>query len=603
MRGLVPAPPSLFSSRTPAVRHAGQRVAEPPRAERAFGRLWLACRACAVVGGARRAHHARRARARTAAAAAAGAGAVSSQALRAALLGQVRDMETGWQPPAEGRLPAWLRGALLRNGPALYATGGGGRLRHLFDGYGFLARWELDGPGDRARYAGRFVGSRASEAVRFGLDGRPPQMEFSEFGTPPGRDRPTGLLGQWAGVLRSALSGLTDNANVTIAPLPSGDGETLWLALSEPVCAQFLVDPISLRTLRAVGPPSFPPPLFGLLMQTAHPQWSESLGGLVNVGAQLLPPRYVVTLTRASQAGIQTRTLAEIPCAGLMPSWMHSFALEEDFLVLVEMPCHCNIGTIMGLSGLILPGASHVSLDWDDRGHTRVHVISLLQPEVSAVHDFPAFFFFHTAQAALRPATGGSSATLEVDLCVYDDPGILPATSLERILSRSEPLPNNGRLVRMELPLPGAPGRARLWELCDPAELGGFCEFPQVSPRASRGVAGRFIFATCAAGRSAIMNCIARVDTQTGAVVRWAGAAGEGEEVVSEPAFVPLPEADGAAGCGALLVPTHDDAGASLVVLDAERMVQVARWRIPPPPEADGPAPVPYSVHGAWVQA
>ena len=58
-----------------------------------------------------------------------------------------------------GDIPAWLHGALLLNGPALWELPGGSR-RHWFDGYAMQHRLRIDAAG--GRYRSRFVGQDQS---------------------------------------------------------------------------------------------------------------------------------------------------------------------------------------------------------------------------------------------------------------------------------------------------------------------------------------------------------------------------------------------------------------------------------------------------------
>lgn len=535
-----------------------------------------------------------------------GAPAVPEEAMRWAYLQDVRDYETSWAPAA-GRFPAWLRGAYLRNGPGTYKTPNGGRLRHLFDGYGYLTRWELDGHNNRARSTGRFVDSQAHAALHHGIGLWPPQMHFAEFGTCPGQDLPEGAEQDWTGIIRSLTSGLTDNANVNILRLPTEEGrEDLWLAMSEPSSSIFTVDPESLRTLRNVGRACWPPPLTGDMLQTAHPQLSHSLGGLVNIATQVLPsPRYLIQLLQATgDGGIRTEVLAELPCGHWLPSWIHSFALANDeILVMVEPPLIYNFPEIMGLGGLLVPHASHVCLDWLPQDPVRVHVVPLKEPHKAEIHELPVFMFIHGAQASLTPADEFGPGRVEMDMCIYEEPAILKALYLPQVLSREKPLPRGSRLVRLSLPLPGCAGAPRMRDLCDSSELGGWCDFPQVDaglrPDPSTKSGARDIFVACAAGDTAAANCIAKVDVQTGTVTRWAGTSGQGEELVGEPIVAVNPEAL-AQHDGVVITAAHSRDGASLVILDAESMQEVARWRAPPPEGGGAPPPIPFGVHGGW---
>ncbi len=65
--------------------------------------------------------------------------------------------------PVEGELPAWLRGSLIRTGPAKWEVGSR-TMNHWFDGLAMLHRF---GFGDgQVSYANRFLQTRAWRAAR-----------------------------------------------------------------------------------------------------------------------------------------------------------------------------------------------------------------------------------------------------------------------------------------------------------------------------------------------------------------------------------------------------------------------------------------------------
>lgn len=65
-----------------------------------------------------------------------------------------------------GRLPAWLHGAYLRNGPGEYRSGAPGGMVHLFDGYSLLLKVQLDGAANAATVSHRRVLCRAAAPAR-----------------------------------------------------------------------------------------------------------------------------------------------------------------------------------------------------------------------------------------------------------------------------------------------------------------------------------------------------------------------------------------------------------------------------------------------------
>ncbi|MFB6096865.1 MAG: carotenoid oxygenase family protein, partial [Haloferacaceae archaeon] len=128
--------------------------------------------------------------------------------------------------PAEGEVPAWLDGALLRNGPADFEGGDEDRVAHWFDGLAMLHRFGFDD--GTVTYTNRFLRSDAYAAAQRG-------ESWSAFATDDGGGR-LSRLRQLLGAQNS------DNANVHVARL---DGT--YVALTEtPRGVAF--DPTTLET-------------------------------------------------------------------------------------------------------------------------------------------------------------------------------------------------------------------------------------------------------------------------------------------------------------------------------------------------------------------
>ncbi len=136
--------------------------------------------------------------------------------------------------PLRGTLPEWLRGTLLRNGPASWRLGPDRRLRHWFDGWAMLHRFRIaDG---RVSYRSRFLPSVASQAR---LDGRLRRREFASDPPRPWWKRPLAFVHRT----------FTDNAGVTVLPQPDG-----WTARTESPDGHWF-DPLTLdhRGAQLVG--------------------------------------------------------------------------------------------------------------------------------------------------------------------------------------------------------------------------------------------------------------------------------------------------------------------------------------------------------------
>src|ERR1700722_3780324 len=81
--------------------------------------------------------------------------------------------------PVTGRLPAWLRGSLVRVAPAQWDIGER-TLNHWFDGFAMLHRFQLSA--GNVSYANRFLQTESYKAAQ-----RTGKIEFREFASDPCR--------------------------------------------------------------------------------------------------------------------------------------------------------------------------------------------------------------------------------------------------------------------------------------------------------------------------------------------------------------------------------------------------------------------------------
>lgn len=141
-----------------------------------------------------------------------------------------------------GRLPPWLKGAYLRNGPGDYEFGA----LHMFDGMALLLRFDIDGASNSVAASHRFLDSASDRAVQ-----ATGHLRWREFGTPVSH---LTLLSRLGGYLQTMLGALglvefgTDNASVSLLARPDGG---VW-ALTETLAGTYAIDPSTLQTLQRV---------------------------------------------------------------------------------------------------------------------------------------------------------------------------------------------------------------------------------------------------------------------------------------------------------------------------------------------------------------
>jgi beta,beta-carotene 9',10'-dioxygenase len=429
----------------------------------------------------------------------------------------------------DGVLPGWLTGALLRVGPARFEVGDRS-YNHWFDGLAMLHRFALaDGT---VTYANRFVNSPAYRAAR--TEGR---IAYSEFATDPCRS----LFKRVATSFLPPAFG--DNTNVNIVRRADE-----FLALTEtPLPVRF--DPATLETLGVAQPAPGQ-------MTTAHPHVAPRSGERVNYATRFGP----ITTYRIYGEDERTkrrRMITEFPVG--RPSYMHSFAVTERYVVLAEFP-FVVIPVAIPLSGKPLIR----NYQWKPGRGTRFRVLDLDTGEVRAVCQGPPLFAFHHVNAFER----GNEVV--IDLCGYDDAEIIDALYLDRMRSPGF-RPPEVALRRYRLPLTGGDATR---EPLPEARL----ELPRIDYERHNGRPYRYVY-----GTGDLFDRIVKVDLEEG-VTEWS----QPGAYPGEPVFVRDPDSDAAV---LLSVVLDTDAGTSfLLVLDAGNLTEIARARVP--------HHIPFGFHG-----
>ena len=448
-----------------------------------------------------------------------------------------------------GAIPAWLTGALVRNGPARYEVGDR-TLNHWFDGLAMLHAFGFaDG---RVSYANRYLRSGAYRAAT--EDGR---IAYSEFATDPCRS----VFARVQAMFSAADGGVTPNANVNVVRL----GER-YLAMTErPLPVVF--DPQTLDTLgvaRDAAPPAGQ-------HTTAHPHHDPERDEMVAYVVQFGGRSHYVLYAVGAKSG-KRRTIAKLPVS--RPSYMHSFALTPRHAVLCEFPLVVNP---LRLATRAKPFIANYR--WDSDRPARFLVVDREKGELRGTFETDPFFCFHHINAF------EDGESLVVDLCAYDDAEIIQALYLDRardpeaVLSPVEPR-------RYELDLERGAVRSR--RLADV-----MFELPRIDYRRHNGRPYRYAYASSMRepGASGFLDQLVKLDVESGAVERW----DEDGCYPGEPVFVREPGGDGEDAGVLLSVVLDARSGTSfLLVLDARDLRELGRAHVP--------QHVPFGFHGSYFR-
>ena len=468
----------------------------------------------------------------------------SAASRRACLFASLAEEQAECRLPVRGRIPDWLCGTLLRNGPAVFETASV-PLRHWFDGAAMLHRFRIEC--GTVRHTSRLLRTRARDgALR---TGRPTLREFA-----------TDPCARLFGPLRTLFRpNATDNANISIGRF--GDD---FAAMSESALP-IRFDPHTLRTLGVLAMDGGDE--LARCHTTAHPLpagQGRVLSHLTRFGRR---SRYeLFSLDPATGR----RTLhAAIPVA--RPAYMHSFAASPRHVLLSEFPFTTHpLRLMLGTRSFI---ETH---RWTPRDGTRFNLIERVSGRVR-VFRTEAFFAFHHVNAF------DDGDDFVVDLIGYDDPSLIDLLYLDRL--RSDETPEYPRPLLRRYRLDPRRGTAEL-VLRGSAPL----ELPRIDPR-RLGARHETVYGVGGAslGGADFPHAIGRQDLARD-VTRWWEQPGC---FAGEPVFVPRP--DGAGEADGILLSVVLDTAASrsfLLVLDAASLHELAR--------AETAQAIPAGLHGGF---
>ncbi|MDX1746690.1 MAG: carotenoid oxygenase family protein, partial [Halobacteriales archaeon] len=347
----------------------------------------------------------------------------------------VEDEYADHQLRVDGEVPGWLDGDLYRNGPGRFEVGSG-RVEHWFDGLAMLSRYDFhDGA---VSYSNRFLRSREYRSVVD--EGR---MDGGQFGTSRG-----GFLGK---LRRRLLPAPTDNANVNVHRL----GDRLVAITETHVGVAF--DP---RTLRTLGQVTFDG-LDGQTM-TAHPHVDPRTGETVT---------FATSFGRHCQYGFYRRLPDALRFQAIgsvatdRPSYVHSFGMTRDYVVLFEFPL-----SVHPLGLLVPSSASFIErFKWRPERGTRIVVLDRERGERVIEHRVPPTFAFHHVNAFEE------EGILRVDIATFDGPDIIDALYLDDLREGGFP-ELDGALRRYHVPT--VPGEVSVESLYPDA-----ITLPRIDPR------------------------------------------------------------------------------------------------------------------------
>ncbi|XP_076763521.1 neither inactivation nor afterpotential B [Xylocopa sonorina] len=345
-----------------------------------------------------------------------------------------------------GRIPRWLKGTLLRNGPGSLEVGEYS-FNHLFDSSALLHRFAIaDG---KVTYQCRFVQTDAYQRNQAAQ-----RIVVTEFGTKATPDPCKTIFQRVAAVFKPGDD--SDNSMISVYPF----GDEFYTFAETAVIHR--IDPETLETKGKVNLSDY----IGIVNHTSHPHVMND-GTVYNLGLSITPrgPMYNIVCFSPSQVTIddsgeekelsmfdQATIVASVPSRWLLnPSYMHTFGVTKNYFVIVEQPLAVSLATIISCKMTQQP--TRAALKWHEGQSTLIHVISRETGSVERIFIAEAFFYLHI----INQFETRDGDYVVLDICCYRDPSMLDCMFVEAMknLHKNPDYASmfRGRPLRFVLPL------------------------------------------------------------------------------------------------------------------------------------------------------
>jgi carotenoid cleavage dioxygenase-like enzyme len=447
--------------------------------------------------------------------------------------------------PVQGSIPTWLLGTLLRNGPGQFEVAHA-VYPHWFDGLCMMHRYTFQNGG--VSFANEFLQSQA-----YILDNKTGTIHFGGVATPPPP--------LWKRIYQLFHPAFTDNCNINFDQQANE-----YLALTE-LPASYVIDPFSLATYE----PFQYDDTIDVTMETAHPHYSRTQGGIIN---------YMIKFQLRSTYDIyhvtgRTRTkLASTPTWS--PAYMHSFGFTERYVVLTENPM--RLPPITGVLSVAFQCNPFIfNFKWMGDQPTTFTVIDLTTGQVVNRVETDAFYVFHH----INSYQDGNE--IVVDLAGYDTNLVWRALYLD-VLRSDDFIETPSYIRRYRIPLNGS-------ATISYEQIGDVTfELPRINYNQYNGLPYQFAYGISTNTlRPDFPNQLAKVNVTNGDSKIWFVE----NNYPGEPWFEPRPGA--ASEDDGVVLSTVYDATADtsfLLVLDGQTFEEIAR--------APLPYRIPFGFHGMF---
>uniref|UniRef100_A0A3Q1EVT8 Beta-carotene oxygenase 2b n=1 Tax=Acanthochromis polyacanthus TaxID=80966 RepID=A0A3Q1EVT8_9TELE len=513
------------------------------------------------------------------------------------LVSSVEDTPEPISTRISGTIPEWINGSFLRNGPGKFEIGDH-KFNHWFDGMALLHQFQISN--GQVTYKSRFLSSDSYQSNK-----EYNRITVSEFGTVTMPDPCKNVFQRF--LSRFELPKPTDNANVSFVTY-KGD-----YYVSTETNVMHMVDPETLESIKKVDWSKF----IAVNGATAHPH-TDPDGTAYNMGNSYTSKGAFYNIIRVpptKETEGETLEGATVLCSipsvdKTKPSYYHSFAMSENYVVFIEQPIKMNLLKIV--TGKLTGKSIRDAFSWDPNLNTVFHLIHKQTGKVSNIkYVAKPLSTFHQINAYEE------DGFLIMDMCASDDGQAIEAYNIQNLRKSGEALDDVYNTLcrvfprRFVLPLsvdsdtpygqnlidrPSSTSFVQVF--CSHEDLHGEdlhqyggLEFPQINYGKYNTRPYRYFYGC--GFRHLVGDTLIKMDLQGKHMKVWDHPG----LYPSEPIFIPSPNAteeDDGVILSVVITPNKDKS-TFLLVLDAKTFEELGR--------AEVPVNIPYGFHGAFSSA
>lgn len=482
----------------------------------------------------------------------------------------VSEVRTPVSLPVRGVLPAYLSvSTLYRQGPGRYeAEHSDGKpltIRHWFDGFALVHAFAIDASDNRVTYRSNFISKALISAAESTAKAKFAQYTF-------GRDDPCKTI--FAKFMQLFLPAHIDpvtgkpaaNVNVTLQTVP-GKGDLVARTDHRP---NFVLNRDTLEPEEFFVTKDLASELDGPFT-AAHGQFDHGKGEFWNYAFDVKGPEVVYKVFKVGKDG-KGVVMGEKKDK---PAYIHSFALTENYMILIVWPLYYNV------MKLVVNRSLMDSMQFAKNAHTRFHVFKRDGSGYVGTYQSNPFYCFHTVNAYEK------MDSIVIDLSRYDDATVLDHFQLDYMRTATTIAPSS--LSRFTLEQVSSLGKSNDNRVAKEQVLNSFSiELPRINPDFHM-KEHRYVYAVSAGEHEAFTE-IVKIDVLNNQRTVWKMEHG----VVGEPIFVKDPNGQNEDdGCLLVVVLMGDMEKSCLMVLDARNLKEIAR--------AEVPQIVPLGFHGKYI--